>query len=128
MILQKNGKAGPSVAATLIERLPDEGDPQRPMEEKLAQDVAAVAYVGMWSCKWTLNHGRPTDSFIAFLSAGADTVSERGEMISMVLLTASLDSVNCASTILGDGTISGSPEKSTSRNRRCGGPTSPPRF
>jgi len=128
VILQKIGKAAPSVAATLIERLPDEDDPQRPMEERVAQDVAGVVYAGLWSCKWTPNHGRPADYFIAILSAGADTVSERGEMLSMVLLTASLDSVNCASTILGDGTISGSPEKSTSRNRRCGGPTSPPRF
>ena len=49
-ILQKIGKATPSVAATLIEGLPDQDDPQRPMEEKIAQNVAAVAYVGLWSC------------------------------------------------------------------------------
>ena len=35
MILQKNGKATQSMAASLIERLPDEGDSQRSMEEKL---------------------------------------------------------------------------------------------
>ena len=38
----------PSMAATFIERLPHEDDPQRPMEEKHAQDVAANAYVGLW--------------------------------------------------------------------------------
>ena len=57
VILQKIGKAAPSVAATLIERLPDEDDPQRPMEEKLAQDVAAVAFVGLWLFQWTVNDG-----------------------------------------------------------------------
>ena len=51
VILQRTGSAAPSVAATLIERLPDEDDPQRPMEEKIAQDVAAIAYIGLWSCK-----------------------------------------------------------------------------
>ena len=49
MILQKNGKATPSVAASLIERLPDEGDPQRFMEESIARNVAFVAYLGMRS-------------------------------------------------------------------------------
>ena len=34
--------------ATLIEGLPDEGDPQRPTEETIAKNVAFVAYVGMW--------------------------------------------------------------------------------
>ena len=48
MITQKNGKAMPSVAASLIERLPDDGDPRRPMEEILAQDVLFAAYVGTW--------------------------------------------------------------------------------
>ena len=57
MILQKIDSIAPSVAATLIERLPDENDPQRPMEEKIAQNVAAVAYVGLWSCKLPVNHG-----------------------------------------------------------------------
>ena len=47
MILQKDGKAVPSIAATLIERLPHEDDPQRPMEETLAQNVAATAYIGL---------------------------------------------------------------------------------
>ena len=51
VILQKIGNAAPSVAATLIERLPDEDDPQRPMEEKIAQDVTATSYIGLWSCK-----------------------------------------------------------------------------
>ena len=34
------------MAASLIERLPDPGDPQRAMEEKLAQDVVAMSFVG----------------------------------------------------------------------------------
>ena len=46
MILQKNGKAPPSVAASLIESLPDEGDPQRSMEEKVAKNVVYIAYAG----------------------------------------------------------------------------------
>ena len=37
------------MAASLIERLPHEDDPQRPVEEKLAQDVTATAYGGLWS-------------------------------------------------------------------------------
>ena len=47
MTPQKNGKAVPSVTATLIERLPHEDDPQRPMEEMIAQDVGAVSYIGL---------------------------------------------------------------------------------
>ena len=50
-IFQQKGKAGPSVAASLIERLPDENDPQRPMDERLARDVAGVSYVGVCLCK-----------------------------------------------------------------------------
>ena len=46
MILQKNGKATSSVAASLIERLPDEGDPQRSSDETIARGVAFVAYAG----------------------------------------------------------------------------------
>ena len=46
MILQKNGKATPSVAASLIESLPDEGDPRRSKEERLAKNVVFVAYGG----------------------------------------------------------------------------------
>ena len=48
MILQINGKAMPSVAASLIERLPDEDDPQRSVEEMIARNVVFVAYGGMW--------------------------------------------------------------------------------
>ena len=51
--LQKNGNATPSIAESLIQRLPDEGDPQRPMEERVAQNVAALAFVGQWRCKQT---------------------------------------------------------------------------
>jgi hypothetical protein len=46
VILQKIGGAAPSVVATLIERLPAEDDSQRPMEEKIAKNVAAMAYIG----------------------------------------------------------------------------------
>ena len=48
MIPQKDGKATPSVAASLIELLPDEGDPQRSSEESIAKDVAFVIYAGAW--------------------------------------------------------------------------------
>ena len=50
MILQKDGKAPRSIAASLIERLPDEGDSQRSREETIAKDVIFVAYAGKW-CK-----------------------------------------------------------------------------
>ena len=48
MILQKNGKALPSVAASLIERLPDEDDPQRSVEEMIARNIVFVVYGGTW--------------------------------------------------------------------------------
>ena len=46
MIMQINGKAMPSVAASFIERLPDEGDPQRSVEERIAKNVAWIVYAG----------------------------------------------------------------------------------
>ena len=46
--MQKNGKATPSVAANLIECLPNEGDPQRSVEERVAKDVAWIVYAGTW--------------------------------------------------------------------------------
>ena len=52
--LQKKGTVTPSVAASLIERLPDENDPRRPMEESVAKNVAFVAYAGMW-CNWAIS-------------------------------------------------------------------------
>ena len=70
VILQKIGRAAPSVAATLIERLPDEDDPQRPMEEKIAQNVAAISYIGLWPCKWTLNYGSPTNYLCLYHQPG----------------------------------------------------------
>jgi hypothetical protein len=48
MIMQKDGKATPSVAASLIESLPDEGDSRRSAEEKVAKGVAWVVYAGTW--------------------------------------------------------------------------------
>ena len=50
-VLQKVDSISPSVASALIEQLPDENDPHRPMEERIAQDVATIAYIGLWSCK-----------------------------------------------------------------------------
>jgi hypothetical protein len=47
-ILQQKGRAAPSVAASLIERLPHENDPKRPMEEKVAKEVGTVAYLGVY--------------------------------------------------------------------------------
>ena len=62
MNLQQNGNATPSIAASLIERLPNKDDPQRPVEEKVAQDAAAQAFVGRW---WqTDSKGMSTDSCI----------------------------------------------------------------
>jgi hypothetical protein len=46
MILQKNRKATPSMVASLIERLPDDDDPQRSSEETIAKNVGFVAYAG----------------------------------------------------------------------------------
>jgi hypothetical protein len=46
MVLQKIGKATLSMAASLIERLPDEGDPQRYKEERVAKNVVFAAYAG----------------------------------------------------------------------------------
>jgi hypothetical protein len=48
MILQKNGKATPSVATRIIERLPEENNLERAMEETVAQNVLFAAYVGTW--------------------------------------------------------------------------------
>ena len=36
------------MVASLIERLPDEGDPQRSREERIAKDVGFTVYAGMW--------------------------------------------------------------------------------
>ena len=41
------------MTATLIDRLPHKDDPRRIMEERLAQDVAVVSYLGEWWYKWT---------------------------------------------------------------------------
>ena len=79
MILQKSGKATPSVAASLIECLPDEGDPQRSSEERVAKDVVFIAYAGMW---WYIaNLSRPANflSPTGLVSGGADTVSKSNE-------------------------------------------------
>ena len=46
--MQAKGIAPPSMTATLIERFPNEGDPQRPVEEKVAKGVAAISYIGLW--------------------------------------------------------------------------------
>ena len=36
------------MAASLIERLPDESDPQRSSEETIAKDVVFISYGGTW--------------------------------------------------------------------------------
>ena len=66
VILQKIGRATPSVVATLIEQLPDEDDPRRSMEVKIAQNVATVAYIGLWP---TVNHELPTNYLSPFHQA-----------------------------------------------------------
>ncbi|KAF9002579.1 cytochrome P450 [Cyathus striatus] len=42
----KRGTAVPSLATTLIEKLPNESDPEREKVEKIARGVASVVYVG----------------------------------------------------------------------------------
>ena len=46
MILQKNGKATPSVAASIIELLPDEDDSDPQQYEEIAKGVTFIAYLG----------------------------------------------------------------------------------
>ena len=68
------------MAASFIERLPDESDPQRSIEEAIAKNVAWIAYVGTYYVVYAVNLGCPADFFIApagLVSAGADTVSRR---------------------------------------------------
>ena len=43
------------MVANLIERLPDEDDPQRPLKEQVAQGVAAITFVGWCQCQWIVN-------------------------------------------------------------------------
>jgi hypothetical protein len=43
---QRQGTDVPSVAASMIEALPDEEDERFAEEEKIAQDTAATAYTG----------------------------------------------------------------------------------
>lgn len=43
---QRQGTAAPSVAATLIEALPNDNDERRAEEETVAKDVMALSYVG----------------------------------------------------------------------------------
>ena len=48
MILQKKGEAMPSMVASLIENLPDDGDPRRSSEETKAMNLGFIAYAGTW--------------------------------------------------------------------------------
>jgi hypothetical protein len=61
------------VATSLLEHLPDEGDPERPMEEKIAQNVLFAVYAGTCGVN---NVGPLTDFFVTALSGGADSVSK----------------------------------------------------
>ena len=65
MIQQKNGKASPSVAASLIERLPEEGDPQRFREERVAKNVLYITYAGTWGTSPILDSDVPLTSLLA---------------------------------------------------------------
>jgi hypothetical protein len=68
------------VIATCIESLPDEGDPQRSSEERIAKSVGLAAYGGTWCALFNLV--RPADYyFMRTVSGGADTVSKRNENI-----------------------------------------------
>ena len=73
------------MAASLIERLPDEGDPQRSREERVAKNVVFVAYAGTWF----VNNQAWSDFFIPTrpVSAGSDTVSKGiKDVISLIAL------------------------------------------
>ena len=59
------------MAASLIERLPDQDDPRRPAEEKLVQDVVVVSFIG----RYNVNGLEMDDHFSSPLSGGYDTVS-----------------------------------------------------
>ena len=97
------------MAASLIERLPDEDDPQRPMEESVAKNVAFVAYVGMW-CNWGLTDFSPVLFQVALILWVKKII-----ILFMISLIAS-DCVVRSNDIPRNGTISGSPEESSSRN------------
>ena len=49
------------MAASLIQRLPDKGDPQRTREERVAKNVVFTAYAGM--CWYIADFGRPVYFF-----------------------------------------------------------------
>jgi hypothetical protein len=73
---QKSGKATPSVAASLIEGLPDDGDPQRPLEETYAQGVLFAAYIGTWWSRLVCTILDSHRHLYCPVSGGADTVSK----------------------------------------------------
>ena len=99
------------MAASLIERLPDEGDPKRSSEESVAKDVVFVAYAGTW---WPIMDV-PLKSYPRGpVSGGADTVSKMNENI--ISLIAFLDRIVRANAIPGDGTLSRSAEESSIGN------------
>ena len=68
------------MTATLIDRLPHKDDPRRLMEERLAQDVAVVSYLGTrWCINGLILDGRSADSYHPPLLATFDAVSERNK-------------------------------------------------
>lgn len=46
LLAQRNGTAAPSIAASLIEALPDENTAERNEEEQIAVSTAATAFIG----------------------------------------------------------------------------------
>ena len=98
-IFQKNGKASSSVAASLIQRLPKEDDPQRSREER--ENVVFIAYGG--TCLvYTPNLRRPTNIFSApagIASAGSDTVRERNENIILLIVVSSVKTLFLGMTL-----------------------------
>lgn len=99
-----------------MEALPEEGNPLRPEEERLAQDTAAVAYVGKSPAieKASLAEKGST--------AGSDTVSRsRSRRRDLVALSVSilLDGLRSLHIFSGHDTLPRSPAQSSSRARRC---------
>ena len=65
------------MVTNMIECLPDEGDPQRIIAERIAWGVAFVGYAGTW---YKMGN---SESLIPS-SSGADTVSKKGTIKSFV--------------------------------------------
>ena len=85
IILQKNGNATPSMAARLIERLPDQDDPRRPAEEKLVQDVVVVSFIGRYNVNVLEMDDHLFFSFIRWLWYGEQSMKWMDNAIKSII-------------------------------------------